>query len=154
MDYSDKEHITKEIDKLYQDNRELVHLSQNNTHIIRSEINEILKHEWFEHQLTSSKHQLFSMAADEHIHLMTNHLRTLNNAEKTIEEAKWGKLTYLTVSAKQLHRATADMMKKHPTLNPPQPLDLMDINTLARAIDSGNRKNKWTLPDNNHRAAF
>ncbi|CAG5073427.1 Protein of unknown function [Cotesia congregata] len=152
MDYSDKEHITEEINKLYQDNRELVHLSQNNTHIIRSEINEILKHEVniterikevvrtsaylkqaVNKQLSDlQRSQLFSMATDEHIHLMTNHLRTLNNASKTIEEAKWGKLTYLTVSAKQLHRATADMMEKHPTLNPPQPLDHMDINTLAR----------------------
>ncbi|CAG5075396.1 Protein of unknown function [Cotesia congregata] len=143
MDYSDKEHITKEIDKLYQDNRELVHLFQNNTHIIKSEINEILKHETnlterirnlvrtsaylqqsVNIQLSDlERSQLFLMAGDEHIHLMTNHLRTLNNAEEVIEDAKWGKLTYLTVSAKQLYQAAADMMKKHPTLNPPQPLD-------------------------------
>ncbi|CAG5071615.1 Similar to LdOrf-130: Envelope fusion protein (Lymantria dispar multicapsid nuclear polyhedrosis virus) [Cotesia congregata] len=83
--------------------------------------------------------QLFSMAGEEHIHLMTNHLRTLNNAEKAIEDAKWGKLTYLTVSAKQLYQATADITKKHPTLNPPQPLDHMDITALAKVsrIETG-----------------
>ncbi|CAG5090692.1 Protein of unknown function [Cotesia congregata] len=32
--------------------------------------------------------QLFSMAEDEHIYLMTNYLRTLNNAEEAIEDAK------------------------------------------------------------------
>ncbi|XP_074106304.1 uncharacterized protein LOC141532044 [Cotesia typhae] len=152
MDYSDKEHISNELDKLYQDNKELVHLSQNNTHIIKSEINKILKHEinitnrikelakssaslqqTTNKQITDMQRiQLSSMIGNENIHRMTNHLRTLNNAEKAIEEAKWGKLTYLKVSAKQLNQATADMIKKHPTLNPPQPLDHMDISTLAK----------------------
>ncbi|CAG5075362.1 Similar to pol: Retrovirus-related Pol polyprotein from transposon 17.6 (Drosophila melanogaster) [Cotesia congregata] len=141
MDYSDKEHITKEIDKLYQDNRELVHLSQNNTHIIRSEINEILKHENqgsgsnISLPQASSK-QTTERPSEKPIILDGQPPKNSQQRRKTIEEAKWGKLTYLTVSAKQLHKATtsavADMMKKHPTLNPPQPLDHMDINSLAR----------------------
>ncbi|XP_057330022.1 uncharacterized protein LOC130670615 [Microplitis mediator] len=151
MDYEDKEHINKEINKLYQDNAEMVHLVQNATHIVKSEINTILQseaqmqsnlnkladvtHAFINATLNSLEKVVYVtkvlMLGDERLEVANHHLRVLREAETIIEEAKAGRLSPQAISPKQLYKATIDIMRKHPDLNPPQPIDRMDLSTLS-----------------------
>ncbi|XP_057336387.1 uncharacterized protein LOC130674957 [Microplitis mediator] len=151
MNYDDKEHITKEINKSYQDNREMVHLVQNATHIVKSEINTILQseaqiqsnlnklsnatHAFINATLSSLEKVVYVtkvlMLGDERLEVSSSHLRALREAETIIEEAKAGRLSPQAISPRQLYKATRDIMEKHPNLNPPQPIDRMDISTLS-----------------------
>ncbi|XP_014295773.2 uncharacterized protein LOC106693301 [Microplitis demolitor] len=151
MVYDDKKHISKELDKLYRDNAEITHLMKNTTHIVRSEINTILENEAqmkanldtlanATKAVTNATQEAYKlltyvvkviMLGDERQEIASNHLRVLREAETIIEEAKAGRLSPQTISPSQLYQATVYIMKKHPDLNPPQPIDRMDISTLS-----------------------
>ncbi|CAG5102922.1 Protein of unknown function [Cotesia congregata] len=55
MDYDDFEHFSKEIDRLYNDQREITALINNSTHVIKSKINQILSDE------DDTRHRVYSL---------------------------------------------------------------------------------------------
>ncbi|CAD6203416.1 GSCOCG00012662001-RA-CDS [Cotesia congregata] len=167
MDYDDHEHISTEIDKLYNDQREITTLMNNSTHIIKSEINKVISDQnktkarvtllsdtinRYATQVGSEIEKLklrmhFMQRADERVQRTTKLIRYLKEAESAIEDTKRGNIPGGILSPEQLKNATRDIMTRFPHLNPPQPVDHINIQTLSNVakVNTGRIGNKFLI---------
>lgn len=125
MDYNDHEHIKKEIDRLYTDQRQITHLIGNQTHLIQAEINtrktnynqNLINVRLAENKLTEltqnannlSKEvfriellQHFTQIGIEIEYSARKYVETGHKLTAAIEEAKHGKLSPLFLNRKQI----------------------------------------------------
>ncbi|XP_044597467.1 uncharacterized protein LOC123274035 [Cotesia glomerata] len=151
MDYDDHEHLSQEIDRLYQDQREITVLVNNATHIIRAEVNKIIADEiktrnklqrlsesMSHYQLKLEEEELrmklrinLMLLSEKWIQHLNRWIRYLQRVESAIETAKRGHISNDILSPDQLLRATADITKRYPDLNAPQPKDHINVQGLV-----------------------
>ncbi|CAG5075383.1 Similar to LdOrf-130: Envelope fusion protein (Lymantria dispar multicapsid nuclear polyhedrosis virus) [Cotesia congregata] len=167
MDYDDHEHISHEIDKLYNDQREITTFVNNSTHIIKSEINKIISDQnntkarvtllsntinsyatKVGNEIEKMKLRLhFMQRADERVQRTSSLLRYLKEAESAIEDAKRGVVSGGIFSPDQLRNATRDITTRFPNLNPPQPVDHINLQILSSIakVNTGRIDNEFLI---------
>ncbi|CAG5100644.1 Protein of unknown function [Cotesia congregata] len=163
MDYDDHEHISHEIDKLYNDQREITTLVNNSTHIINSEINKIISDQnntkarvtllsntinsyatKVGNEIEKMKLRLhFMQRADERVQRTSSLLRYLKEVESAIEDAKRGVVPGGILSPDQLRNPTRDITIRFPHLNPPQRVDHI-LSNIAK-VNTERKDNKFLI---------
>ncbi|XP_063980529.1 uncharacterized protein LOC135164274 [Diachasmimorpha longicaudata] len=170
MDYNDHEHITKEINRLYQDQRQITHLIENSTHLIQAEINSmkminnknILRMRQAEEQLdrltNKSNNMITHINSLEYLQHLTQianeaeygarkYLETTHKVVQAVEEAKHGKLNPMLINNEQIKNAAQEIEKAAEDSLFPINKEKLDITLLAQIskMETGHSKRKFLV---------
>lgn len=155
MDYNDYQHITKEIDRLYQSQKEITSIVNNSTHINRSKVEDVVNYlkqtnknivalttvaGALQNQLNREDHQIkiieytlqLSRAGMEAESTIRKMLVVTEGTVKAIDAAKHGVISHTLITPEQMHDVSESIKSVHPELEFPIPMGATDYAALSK----------------------